>query len=110
MKIKISKKAVEKFEEACDQNNLNSDEVYIRAFIQSGGTAGLSIEKDKKSTDYLVKTKGVRIVVDKTSAAFLEGAEIGYQTGGGNKGFTIKMPAMTLPACNGCDGNAGCCA
>lgn len=109
MNISISKQAVSEYKKACKQNNLDPNKNYIRAYIQSGGTAGLSIETKKHPTDFLVKTNGIKIVVDKTSATFLEGAEIGFQKTGSNAGFTIKMPAMTLPGCSGCSGDAGCC-
>lgn len=106
--INITPSAQRAFKKDCRKNDLDLREVYMRVFIKGGGRAGLAIEKDKSSSDYLVKTSGIKVLVDKTSASFLEGAVIGYQKDG-TSGYTVTMPTMENGVCSGCSGGKGCC-
>lgn len=68
----------------------------LRVFVQGGGCSGLSygmaFENQFYPQDNVVETDGVKLVIDPTSLAYLEGAEIDYVDSLMGGGFAINNP------------------
>lgn len=71
------------------------DEKGLRVAIQGGGCSGYTyvLDFDAAEPDDLVFTlKGVRVIIDRISAAYLAGADIDYLEGLNATGFKIVNP------------------
>jgi iron-sulfur cluster insertion protein len=96
MTINVTPSAASKITELlAEENKTNAG---LRVFVQGGGCSGfqygLMIDEGEgdASTDAVIETNGVRLLVDPISARYLRGAEVDFVdivTGGG---FTIKNP------------------
>jgi len=70
----------------------------LRVFVQGGGCSGfqygLMIDEGEgdESTDSLIETNGVKLLVDPISARYLRGAEVDFVDNITGGGFTIKNP------------------
>jgi len=71
-------------------------EAGLRLYISGGGCAGMSygmsIDDSFSSDDAVVKTKGVKVVVDKLSLIYLRGSKIDYVENLQTSGFQIDNP------------------
>ena len=72
------------------------DDLTLRISVQPGGCAGLryNLFFDDRTLDGDVITEfdGVKLSVDRMSAPYLQGAEIGYADQIDKQGFTIENP------------------
>lgn len=68
----------------------------LRVYISGGGCAGMSygmsIDDTVSNDDAVVKTKGVKVVVDKLSLIYLRGSKIDYVENLQTSGFQIDNP------------------
>jgi iron-sulfur cluster insertion protein len=70
----------------------------LRVFVQGGGCSGfqygLMIDEGEgdASTDAIIETNGVKLLVDPISARYLKGAEVDFVDNVTGGGFTIKNP------------------
>ncbi len=68
----------------------------LRLYISGGGCAGMSygmsIDDSISNDDAVVKTKGVKVVVDKLSLIYLRGSKIDYVENLQTSGFQIDNP------------------
>jgi iron-sulfur cluster assembly accessory protein len=68
----------------------------LRLYISGGGCAGMSygmsIDDTVAPDDAVVKTKGVKVVVDKLSLIYLRGSKIDYVENLQTSGFQIENP------------------
>ena len=70
----------------------------LRVFVQGGGCSGfqygLMIDEGEgdASTDAVIETHGVKLLVDPISARYLKGAEVDFVDNITGGGFTIKNP------------------
>ena len=68
----------------------------LRVFVQGGGCSGLSygmaFEENVYEQDNVVESDGVRLVIDPTSLAYMQGAEIDYVDSLMGGGFAINNP------------------
>jgi iron-sulfur cluster assembly accessory protein len=70
----------------------------LRVFVQGGGCSGfqygLMIDEGEgdASTDAVIQSNGVRLLVDPISARYLSGAEVDFVDNITGGGFTIKNP------------------
>jgi iron-sulfur cluster insertion protein len=70
----------------------------LRVFVQGGGCSGfqygLMIDEGEgdASTDSVIESNGVRLLVDPISARYLTGAEVDFVDNITGGGFTIKNP------------------
>ena len=68
----------------------------LRVYISGGGCAGMSygmtIDDSFSNDDSLVKTKGVKVIVDKLSLIYLRGSKIDYTENLQTSGFQIENP------------------
>jgi len=68
----------------------------LRLYISGGGCAGMSygmsIDDSSSSDDAVVRTKGVKVIVDKLSLIYLRGSKIDYVENLQTSGFQIDNP------------------
>jgi iron-sulfur cluster insertion protein len=73
----------------------------LRVFVQGGGCSGfqygLMIDEGEgdASTDSVIESNGVKLLVDPISARYLKGAEVDFVDNVTGGGFTIKNPNAT---------------
>ncbi|OBH20091.1 iron-sulfur cluster insertion protein ErpA [Mycolicibacter sinensis] len=72
------------------------DDLTLRISVQPGGCAGLryNLFFDDRTLDgdMITEFNGVKLAVDRMSAPYLQGAEIGYADQIDKQGFTIENP------------------
>jgi iron-sulfur cluster assembly accessory protein len=68
----------------------------LRLYISGGGCAGMSygmsIDDSLSNDDAVVRTKGVKVIVDKLSLIYLRGSKIDYVENLQTSGFQIENP------------------
>lgn len=67
----------------------------LRVFIEGGGCSGFQygMSFDRvKADDQVFETEGVKVVLDPTSLAYLNGTSIDFDDGLQGKGFEIRNP------------------
>ena len=68
----------------------------LRLAVKPTGCSGyqyvVSVADDSTDKDTVIETRGVNIVIDKLSMAFLKGTELDYVREGLNEGFRFKNP------------------
>ena len=76
----------------------NKPEAGLRVFVQGGGCSGfqygLMIDEGEgdASTDAVIQSNGVKLLIDPISARYLAGAEVDFVDNITGGGFTIKNP------------------
>ena len=84
----------------------NKPEAGLRLYISGGGCAGMSygmsIDDAVSADDAVVKTKGVKVLVDKLSLIYLRGSKIDFVENLQTSGFQIDNPNALLHAAVGC--------
>jgi iron-sulfur cluster insertion protein len=76
----------------------NKENAGLRVFVQGGGCSGfqygLMIDEGEgdQTTDAVIETNGVKLLVDPISARYLAGAEVDFVDNITGGGFTIKNP------------------
>lgn len=67
----------------------------MRVFVETGGCSGFEYGMSfdaPKDDDQVFESEGVRVLVDPTSLAYLNGCSIDFDDGLHGKGFEIKNP------------------
>ena len=96
MLINVTPSAASKISELLTEEN--KVEAGLRVFVQGGGCSGfqygLMIDEGEgdASTDSVIESNGVRMLVDPISARYLKGAEVDFVDNVTGGGFTIKNP------------------
>ena len=73
----------------------------LRVFVQGGGCSGfqygLMIDEGEgdTTTDSVIESNGVKLLIDPISARYLSGAEVDFVDNITGGGFTIKNPQAT---------------
>ena len=94
--INVSETAASKINELLSEENKAGSG--LRVFVQGGGCSGfqygLMIDEGEgdASTDAVIQTNGVKLLVDPISARYLQGAEVDFVDNITGGGFTIKNP------------------
>ncbi len=94
--INVTPTAASKINELLTEENKN--EAGLRVFVQGGGCSGfrygLMIDEGEgdATTDSVIESHGVKLLVDPISARYLRGAEVDYVDNITGGGFTIKNP------------------
>jgi iron-sulfur cluster insertion protein len=76
----------------------NKETAGLRVFVQGGGCSGfqygLMIDEGEgdATTDSVIESNGVKLLVDPISARYLSGAEVDFVDNITGGGFTIKNP------------------
>ena len=94
--INVTPNAATKISELLvEENKLNAG---LRVFVQGGGCSGfqygLMIDEGEgdTTTDAVIESNGVKLLVDPISARYLTGAEVDFVDNVTGGGFTIKNP------------------
>lgn len=77
------------------QGGLNSPHKRLRVLVESGGCSGFQYGMsfdEPKPEDAEFESEGVPLIVDPTSLAYLQGAQIDFDDGLHGKGFEIRNP------------------
>ena len=94
--INVSTTAASKINELLGEENKQGSG--LRVFVQGGGCSGfqygLMIDEGEgdASTDAVIESNGVKLLVDPISARYLSGAEVDFVDNITGGGFTIKNP------------------
>src|SRR6187200_3182413 len=94
--INVTPSAASKITELLTEEN--KVEAGLRVFVQGGGCSGfqygLMIDEGEgdATTDAVIQTNGVKLLVDPISARYLKGAEVDFVDNVTGGGFTIKNP------------------
>ena len=97
--INVSETAAAKISELLVEENKSGSG--LRVFVQGGGCSGfqygLMIDEGEgdATTDTVIESHGVRLLVDPISARYLTGAEVDFVDNITGGGFTIKNPNAT---------------
>ncbi|TAM88469.1 MAG: iron-sulfur cluster insertion protein ErpA [Candidimonas sp.] len=74
----------------------NNPKLNLRVFIEGGGCSGFqygfSFEETVNDDDTLVDESGIRLLIDRASFQYLQGAEVDYQDDLGGAQFVIHNP------------------
>ena len=94
--INVTPAAATKINELlAEENKLNAG---LRVFVQGGGCSGfqygLMIDEGEgdATTDSVIESNGVKLLIDPISARYLAGAEVDFVDNITGGGFTIKNP------------------
>jgi len=93
MAITLTKKAEEKVKEILSEQPDNY--AGLRIQVVGGGCSGFQYGMsfdDRKPDDTEIQSEGVKIIIDPTSLAYLEGTSIDFDDGLHGKGFELKNP------------------
>ena len=77
------------------QKELGAEDKALRLLVESGGCSGFQYGMSfdaPKSDDQRCESEGVPMVLDATSAAYLNGSNVDFDDGLQGKGFEIKNP------------------
>jgi iron-sulfur cluster insertion protein len=94
--INVTPTAASKINELLIEENKQS--AGLRVFVQGGGCSGfqygLMIDEGEgdATTDAVIESNGVKLLVDPISARYLTGAEVDFVDNVTGGGFTIKNP------------------
>ncbi len=92
--IKITPRALDRIKQLLEKEaNPNAG---LRLYISGGGCAGMSygmsIDDSVSSDDAVVKSSGVKVIVDKLSLIYLRGSTIDYEETLQTSGFKVDNP------------------
>ncbi|NBW34155.1 MAG: iron-sulfur cluster insertion protein ErpA [Cytophagia bacterium] len=94
--IQVSERAFEQIREIMlDQNTTDALRVYVQGGGCSGFQYGFTFDENQSDDDFVVESKGIKILVDAMSMSYLEGAEIDYKEELMSSQFVIKNPNAT---------------
>lgn len=92
--IELTAPAATKVKELIDAEG--NPELALRVAVRPGGCSGLSydmfFDTDISESDDVREFGGIKVAVDKQSAAYLDGASLDYREGLMDAGFTISNP------------------
>ena len=94
--IHVTEAAAEKITELLTEEHREG--AGLRVFVQGGGCSGfqygLMIDEGEgdATTDSVIESNGVKLLVDPISARYLKGAEVDFVDNVTGGGFTIKNP------------------
>jgi iron-sulfur cluster assembly accessory protein len=95
LKISITEKAAAKVKAAMDKQGT---EAVLRLYVSGGGCSGFQYGlafDQKNGDDEVIEGHGVRIVIDRESAKYVDGSKIDYVESVMGEGFKIQNPNAT---------------
>jgi iron-sulfur cluster assembly accessory protein len=109
--INVSELAAGKLKEILEEEG--KPEASLRLLASPGTNGGVSymltVEAEPKTSDSVVHSNGVNIVVDNDSASLIDGTEIDYVEGLMRSGFVVNNPNFaTEMGGGGCGSEGGC--
>lgn len=97
--VTMTERAAEEVRRVMEQQQFG-EETFLRVGIKAGGCSGfeynLALDSNlDESKDELAEQHGVKLVVDKKSALYLEGTTLDYYDGLDRRGFHFDNPNAT---------------
>lgn len=96
LKISVTEKAAEKVKTALAKQGKTDSA--LRLYVSGGGCSGFQYGlafDQKNAEDEVVEAHGVKIIIDRESAKYVEGSEIDYVESVMGEGFKISNPNAT---------------
>lgn len=98
--ITLTEKAVKEIKHIITDQNMTAETTYVRAGVRGGGCSGFSYvftldENRDEAKDILIEQDGLKIVVDKRSALYIEGTTVDFHDSLDKRGFTFQNPNAT---------------
>lgn len=93
--ISLTERAAQQVHRIRDNEELQSEDLYLRVAVEGGGCSGLSYKLGfdyKSEDDRLIESNGVEVVIDSKHVMYLEGITIDYPDGLDARGFTFDNP------------------
>ena len=92
----VADSAKEKINELFAQNELNSEDYFVRVSVTSGGCSGLTYNMDfdneNKPNDQVFNDNGITVVTDLKSFLYLCNTTLEFSGGLNGKGFYFNNP------------------
>ncbi len=92
----VADSAKEKINELFSQNELNSEDYFVRVSVTSGGCSGLTYNMDfdneNKPNDQVFNDNGITVVTDLKSFLYLCNTTLEFSGGLNGKGFYFNNP------------------
>lgn len=108
--IEVTEAAAAKVKEHLTREKENLPRGGLRLYAQAGGCSGfrygLALDEPQDG-DHVFDAAGIRVIVDPTSLAHLEGATVDYQNSDEGEGFAIRNP-NAAPNCSCGERGSGC--
>ncbi|MBO6576297.1 MAG: iron-sulfur cluster assembly accessory protein [Rhodothermales bacterium] len=96
MTIEISDRAADQIRRTAAAESVDLQQVMLRVAVVPGGCSGLSYELGWDTTvqdsDHVSHGEGLRVVVDRKSALYLEGTMLDFTDGLDGQGFHFNNP------------------
>ena len=97
--INLTEKAVAEIKRSMEAANYDVNEYLVRVGIMAGGCSGFQYnftfnkqEEVDENMDDIFHHEGVRVVIDKKSALYLDGTTVDYYDGLERRGFVFENP------------------
>ncbi|MEE9217814.1 MAG: iron-sulfur cluster insertion protein ErpA [Acidobacteriota bacterium] len=95
--ITVTERAVSKVKELLEKENKAGQ--HLRVYVEGGGCSGfqygLTFVDEQQEDDMVIECNGFKVLVDSTSAMYLNGAEVDFTDGLNGAGFKINNPNAT---------------
>lgn len=104
-KVTLTEKAVKEIKHIMEDQNMPAESTYVRVGVRGGGCSGFSWlftldENYDEAKDILEEQDGLRLVMDKRSALYLEGTTVDFLETLDKRGFSFNNPnARTTCGC-----------
>lgn len=94
--IEITDRALDQIRTVARDENVNLDAAMLRVAVVPGGCSGLTYDLGWDTTeqdqDEVVSISGLRVVMDKKSRLYVDGAELDFSDGLDGEGFHFVNP------------------
>jgi len=99
MDLNVTEVALKELCVIIEQQNFSPESIYARLAVQGGGCSGFQYrfhldENYNEKTDLLVEKEGVKFVIDKRSAMYLDGTTVDFLEQLDKRGFKFTNPAV----------------
>lgn len=94
--IQITERALERIRSIADDADVDLSTCMLRVAVVPGGCSGLTYDlgwdTTEQESDQTAEVDGVRVVLDRRSALYLEGTELDFSDGLDGAGFHFMNP------------------
>ena len=94
--FEISDRALAKLNETVKNEGVDKTSSYLRVAVVPGGCSGLTYDlgwdTTRQENDIVIQEKGINILIDQRSAAYIEGTKLDFSDGFEGKGFHFDNP------------------
>lgn len=94
--IDITEAAAERLRLVAESESVDLGETYLRVAVVPGGCSGLTYDlgwdTTRREADDLVEARGLRVLLDPRSAAYLDGTTLDFSDGLDGQGFHFHNP------------------